>query len=187
MFSMPNRRRVLRLARHPLLKRQVSPRARLSDGARPGSIRRMSRAAGARDGGNRKAQLGTYHRNGGRKGAILSFETAGMHATMLPPYWIGRRGGQGRPYCAQPLMERFGVASTTRASFALYNTHEEVDALISGCTRRGRFWADAMDESLRELYQEVILDHSRHPPPFRRAGGRHPSRRGFIIRSAAIA
>jgi cysteine desulfurase/selenocysteine lyase len=35
-------------------------------------------------------------------------------------------------HCAQPLMERFGVASTTRASFALYNVREDVDALIKG-------------------------------------------------------
>ena len=34
--------------------------------------------------------------------------------------------------CAQPLMERFGVASTTRASFALYSTREDVDALVRG-------------------------------------------------------
>jgi cysteine desulfurase/selenocysteine lyase len=69
----------------------------------------------------------------GRKGAILSFETAGMHAhdvaTILDREGVAVRAGH---HCAQPLMERFGVASTTRASFALYNTHEEVDALISG-------------------------------------------------------
>ena len=70
---------------------------------------------------------------GRRKGAILSFETAGMHAhdvaTILDREGVAVRAGH---HCAQPLMERFGAASTTRASFALYNTHEEVDALIAG-------------------------------------------------------
>jgi cysteine desulfurase/selenocysteine lyase len=66
------------------------------------------------------------------KGSILSFETAGMHAhdvaTILDREGVAVRAGH---HCAQPLMERFGVASTTRASFALYNTHAEVDALVS--------------------------------------------------------
>jgi cysteine desulfurase / selenocysteine lyase len=67
------------------------------------------------------------------KGAILSFETDGMHAhdlaTILDREGIAVRAGH---HCAQPLMERFGVTSTTRASFALYNTRGEVDALIDG-------------------------------------------------------
>jgi cysteine desulfurase/selenocysteine lyase len=67
------------------------------------------------------------------KGAILSFETDGMHAhdlaTILDREGVAVRAGH---HCAQPLMERFGVASTTRASFALYNTMGEVDALIDG-------------------------------------------------------
>ena len=66
------------------------------------------------------------------KGAILSFEADGMHAhdiaTVLDREGVAVRAGH---HCAQPLMERFGVSSTTRASFALYNTHAEVDALIA--------------------------------------------------------
>ncbi|HEY2446121.1 MAG TPA: cysteine desulfurase [Rhizomicrobium sp.] len=66
------------------------------------------------------------------KGSILSFEAAGMHAhdiaTILDREGVAVRAGH---HCAQPLMERFGVESTTRASFALYNTHAEVDALIA--------------------------------------------------------
>jgi len=66
------------------------------------------------------------------KGAILSFEAEGMHAhdvaTILDREGIALRAGH---HCAQPLMERFGVASTTRASFALYNTHAEVKALVA--------------------------------------------------------
>ncbi len=67
------------------------------------------------------------------KGSILSFETEGMHAhdvaTILDREGVAVRAGH---HCAQPLMERFGVASTTRASFALYNTRADVDALVDG-------------------------------------------------------
>ena len=66
------------------------------------------------------------------KGALISFETEGMHAhdvaTILDREGVATRAGH---HCAQPLMERFGVASTTRASFALYNTRSEADALIA--------------------------------------------------------
>ena len=66
------------------------------------------------------------------KGAILSFETEGMHAhdvaTILDSEGVAVRAGH---HCAQPLMERFGTASTTRASFALYNTRDEVGVLIA--------------------------------------------------------
>jgi cysteine desulfurase/selenocysteine lyase len=66
------------------------------------------------------------------KGAIVSFEAEGMHAhdlaTILDREGVAVRAGH---HCAQPLMERFGVASTTRASFALYNTRAEVETLVS--------------------------------------------------------
>jgi cysteine desulfurase/selenocysteine lyase len=66
------------------------------------------------------------------KGPILSFEAIGIHAhdlaTILDREGVAVRGGH---HCAQPLMERFQVAGTARASFALYNTYEEVDALIA--------------------------------------------------------
>ncbi|WP_429930209.1 cysteine desulfurase [Agrobacterium vitis] len=65
------------------------------------------------------------------KGAIFSFELKGIHAhdvSML----IDRRGVAVRAgtHCAQPLLSRFGVSSTCRASFGLYNTREEIDALV---------------------------------------------------------
>jgi cysteine desulfurase/selenocysteine lyase len=70
------------------------------------------------------------------KGAILSFETDGMHAhdlaTILDREGVAVRAGH---HCAQPLMERFGAASTTRASFALYNTRSDVDALIAALAK----------------------------------------------------
>jgi len=66
------------------------------------------------------------------KGAILSFETEGMHAhdvaTILDREGAAVRAGH---HCAQPLMERFGVVSTTRASFALYNTRDDADVLVA--------------------------------------------------------
>jgi len=66
------------------------------------------------------------------KGAILSFEADGMHAhdlaTILDREGVAVRAGH---HCAQVLMERFDVASTTRVSFALYNTRADVDALIA--------------------------------------------------------
>jgi cysteine desulfurase/selenocysteine lyase len=70
------------------------------------------------------------------KGAILSFEAEGMHAhdlaTILDREGVAVRAGH---HCAQPLMERFGVASTTRVSFALYNVREDIDALVKGLNK----------------------------------------------------
>ena len=70
------------------------------------------------------------------KASILSFEAEGMHAhdlaTILDREGVAVRAGH---HCAQPLMERFGVASTTRASFALYNTRAEIDVMISALAK----------------------------------------------------
>jgi cysteine desulfurase/selenocysteine lyase len=67
------------------------------------------------------------------KGAILSFEAEGMHAhdlaTILDREGVAVRAGH---HCAQVLMERFAVASTTRASFGLYNNRTDVDQLVAG-------------------------------------------------------
>lgn len=67
------------------------------------------------------------------KAAILSFVLEDIHAhdvgTILDMRGIAVRAGH---HCTMPLMERFGVPATVRASFALYNTHEEVDALFEG-------------------------------------------------------
>jgi len=65
------------------------------------------------------------------KGPIVSFETIGIHAhdlaTILDREGVAVRAGH---HCAQVLMDRFDVPSTARASFALYNTEAEVDALV---------------------------------------------------------
>ncbi len=65
------------------------------------------------------------------KAAVISFVLDGVHphdvATILDQQGIAVRAGH---HCAQPIMERFGVPATTRASFSLYNTPAEVDALV---------------------------------------------------------
>ncbi|HLF96095.1 MAG TPA: aminotransferase class V-fold PLP-dependent enzyme, partial [Methylococcaceae bacterium] len=67
------------------------------------------------------------------KGAILSFMLDGIHphdvGTVLDHCGIAVRAGH---HCAMPVMDFFGVPATTRASFALYNTMEEVGVLIEG-------------------------------------------------------
>jgi len=67
------------------------------------------------------------------KTGVLSFVIEGIHphdiGTILDREGIAIRAGH---HCAQPLMDRFGVPATARASFALYNTREEVGALESG-------------------------------------------------------
>jgi cysteine desulfurase/selenocysteine lyase len=67
------------------------------------------------------------------KAAVLSFTIDGIHphdvGTVLDRQGIAVRAGH---HCAQPVMRRFGVAATTRASFGIYNTIEEVDALVRG-------------------------------------------------------
>jgi cysteine desulfurase/selenocysteine lyase len=67
------------------------------------------------------------------KAAILSFTLDGVHphdiGTILDRQGVAIRAGH---HCAMPVMQRFGVAATARASFALYNTREDVDALVVG-------------------------------------------------------
>jgi cysteine desulfurase/selenocysteine lyase len=62
------------------------------------------------------------------KGAVLSFTVEGAHAhdvaQILDRYGVAVRAGT---HCAEPLMQRFGVTSSARASFALYNTLDEAD------------------------------------------------------------
>ncbi|UCV09007.1 aminotransferase class V-fold PLP-dependent enzyme [Dechloromonas denitrificans] len=69
----------------------------------------------------------------GDKGAILSFTLAGIHphdiGTILDAQGIAVRTGH---HCAMPVMDRYRVPATVRASFALYNTRSEVDALFGG-------------------------------------------------------
>jgi cysteine desulfurase / selenocysteine lyase len=67
------------------------------------------------------------------KAAVLSFVMDGSHphdiGTILDQEGIAVRTGH---HCAQPVMDRFGIPATVRASFGLYNTREEIDALVAG-------------------------------------------------------
>ena len=76
------------------------------------------------------------------KSAILSFVMDGVHphdiGTILDAEGVAIRTGH---HCAQPVMERFGVSATARASLAFYNTKEEIDALIKGIDRVGEVFS----------------------------------------------
>ncbi len=79
---------------------------------------------------------------GAERGAVLSFTVEGMHphdlATLLDQDGIAIRAGH---HCAQPLMERFGVPATARASAYVYTTLAEIDALAVGVTRARKIFA----------------------------------------------
>jgi cysteine desulfurase/selenocysteine lyase len=70
------------------------------------------------------------------KDAVVSFNVGAIHhldlGTLLDRLGIAVRTGH---HCAQPLMDRLGIQGTVRASFALYNTKEEVDILVAGIRR----------------------------------------------------
>ena len=76
------------------------------------------------------------------KGGIFSFEIEGVHAhdvsTVIDRAGVAVRAGT---HCAMPLLKRFGVTSTCRASFGLYNTRAEVDVLVSALEQARKFFA----------------------------------------------
>jgi len=86
------------------------------------ATREVSKIAGVRILGNAK-----------EKASVLSFTLEGVHphdiGTILDQQGIAIRAGH---HCAQPVMDRFKVPATARASFAFYNTKKEVDALVNG-------------------------------------------------------
>jgi cysteine desulfurase/selenocysteine lyase len=71
-----------------------------------------------------------------QRDAVVSFNVGDIHhldmGTLLDRLGIAVRTGH---HCAQPLMDRLGIAGTVRASFALYNTKEEIDQLVAGIRR----------------------------------------------------
>ena len=75
------------------------------------------------------------------KGAIVSFELQGIHAHDVSMV-IDRAGVAVRAgtHCAQPLLKRFGVTSTCRASFAMYNTRAEIDVLAEALEKARKFF-----------------------------------------------
>ncbi len=72
------------------------------------------------------------------RGGVISMTLDGVHAhdlaTILDEEGVAVRSGH---HCAKPLMRRLGVAATARASFYVYNTEEDVDALVGGLRRAG--------------------------------------------------
>ncbi len=75
------------------------------------------------------------------KGSVISFLVGDIHhfdmGTLLDRLGIAVRTGH---HCAQPLMQRLGIEGTVRASFGLYNTCEEIDALVAGIERVSRMF-----------------------------------------------
>jgi cysteine desulfurase/selenocysteine lyase len=82
------------------------------------------------------------HGTAREKGAIVSFSIAGLHphdiSTIIDRSGVAIRAGH---HCAQPLMDRLGVTATCRASFAMYNTKGEVDALAEALIKAHDFFA----------------------------------------------
>ncbi len=75
------------------------------------------------------------------KAAIVSFVMDGIHAHDLGTF-VDRAGVAVRVghHCAQPVMERYGIAATARASFGLYNTRHEVDVLTDALNDAKEFF-----------------------------------------------
>ena len=76
------------------------------------------------------------------KASVLSFTVAGVHphdvGTVLNEDGVAVRTGH---HCAQPVMQRFGIPATARASFAFYNTLQEIDQLVAGVRRVQKMFA----------------------------------------------
>jgi cysteine desulfurase/selenocysteine lyase len=76
------------------------------------------------------------------KGSIVAFNIDGLHphdvSTIIDRSGVAVRAGH---HCAQPLMERLGVTATCRASFAMYNTKSEVDALVEALIKAHAFFS----------------------------------------------
>jgi cysteine desulfurase / selenocysteine lyase len=76
------------------------------------------------------------------RAGVVSFSVEGIHphdlATILDRHQVAIRAGH---HCAQPLMQRLGESATTRASFAVHTTREEVDALVDGLAEVRRIFA----------------------------------------------
>lgn len=81
--------------------------------------------------------IGTAH----HKAGILSFTLDGIHphdiGTVLDQHGIAVRAGH---HCAQPVMQHFGIAATTRASIGLYNTKDDIDRLVDGLVQTCAFF-----------------------------------------------
>ncbi|GAG25018.1 unnamed protein product, partial [marine sediment metagenome] len=83
-------------------------------------------------------------RDASQRGGVVSFNCPDIHphdvGTILDRGGVAIRGGH---HCAQPLMRRFDMAGTARASFYIYNTPQEVDALVEGIEKARAFFGHA--------------------------------------------
>ena len=83
-----------------------------------------------------------HYRQRPGKGPIVSFEIKGAHphdiATIIDRSGVAVRAGT---HCVMPLLARFGVTATCRASFAMYNTKAEVDILAASLMKAQEFFA----------------------------------------------
>ncbi len=100
------------------------------------------------------------------RGGAISFTVDAADGTPIHPHDVSQlldsrgiavRGGH---HCARPLHERFGIQSSTRASFYLYTTRAEIDALVDGVALRPEVLREPLMK-IDDLYQEIILDHYR--------------------------
>ena len=94
----------------------------------------------------------------GERAGLIAFNYADIHphdlSTLLDQEGVAIRAGH---HCAEPLMHWLDVPATARASFYLYNTREDIDALVRALRRAKEFSRMSLDD----LYREVILDHYR--------------------------
>ena len=94
------------------------------------------------------------------RGGVISFNIADIHphdlATIMNERGVAIRSGH---HCAQVLMERLDVPATSRASFYIYNTKEEVDIFVDALHNARRIFKSMSDD----IYREIILDHYRNP------------------------
>ena len=76
------------------------------------------------------------------KGSLIAFNMEGAHphdvSTILDRYGVAVRAGT---HCAEPLLARYGTTSTCRASFAMYNTVQEVDILVEALHKAREMFA----------------------------------------------
>ena len=98
----------------------------------------MDRVRERLDGRNWLTEIGTA----AGKGAIFTFTVEGAHAhdiaQVMDRYGVAVRAGL---HCAEPLSRRFGMTSSARASFALYNTLEDADAFADALIKAREFFA----------------------------------------------
>ena len=121
------------------------------------------------------------------KAGVLSFVLDGVHphdiGTMLDREGIAIRTGH---HCAQPVMDRFGMPATARASFGALQ-HARRGRRARRRAPQGHGDVPLMSADLRDLYQEVILDHSKQPRNFRAHARAPTARPRATTRSAATA